>query len=163
MSDFNDNFNSLSKDKIEFAKRIINDEQLAKCLLSNERNFLDIDIDEENRDKLIWEQVFPYRFVPSVDQKAQSYITMAFKYNRQSIWKLGTITFYLFCHKNIVRTDYGVLRYDFMLQRLNEIVNDTRFDTWLGKVQLIDMDEINIDDKGNFIGLMVRYKITEFM
>lgn len=160
-----DNFQTLSKDKIEFVQRIVNDDKLVKCLISNAPNFLEAEITDLDRDELPYTQVFPYRFVASTDEEARSYITMHFAYDANSIWKNGVITFYLFCHKTLVQTDYGVLRYDFMLQRLNELLHDTKFSqerkTWLGRLRFIDMQDVNIDDKGDYLGLMVRYTMVE--
>lgn len=158
-----DNFQTLSKDKMEFIRRIVTDEQLAKCLLSNSTSFLDYEFSEQEINNLVWNQIFPFCYVVDPAQEAKSYITMSFQYNKSSIWKIGTVTFNLFCHKDIVKTDYGVLRYDFMLQRLQELIHNTKYETWLGKIECIGIRDMLVDDEGKYVGLIAQYKNTEFM
>ena len=91
---------------------------------------------------------------------------MKFKYNRVksgNYWKRGTIYFYMFCHKDIVRTNYGKLRYDFMLQRINHLMNGARSLScqWLGEAVFEDLDEVIIDDSGNYVGVVAAYQVVE--
>lgn len=155
-----DNFLSLSENKIEFARRICSDDDLAKCLLFPDRNFKDCTLPENYAELLAWNHVFPFRYVVDTQETQKSYISMSFEYDssdKPNIWKIGTVTFYLFCHKNLVRTDYGVLRYDFMLYRISHLMKDSRFKTWYNRLEFVDMGDIIVDEIGNFVGIEVSY------
>ena len=91
---------------------------------------------------------------------------MKFKYKKVSssnIWKAGYITFFLFCHKTLLETKYGVLRYDYMLEKVNELILNTKNTSWIGKMEFDNMEEIVMDNKGNYIGVMVVYRNTELL
>ena len=161
-----DNFESISKDRIELAQRIASDEMLCKCLLCNEENFKDYEPTQEEIEGLMWKHIYPCRYLPDTQIAASSFITMQFSYTKSEkskFWKVGTITLYLVCHKEVIKTKYGVLRYDYMLQRVNQLLNDTRNDTWLGRIELSQLDEVIYDTSGNFPALRARYVCTEQM
>jgi hypothetical protein len=88
---------------------------------------------------------------------------MKFRYKKvNNVFKAAQVFFYCFCHNSIIQTSYGVLRYEAMLSAVDRLINDTRCDTWLGKMTLDGMDDVVIDNKGNYIGVVVSYKNTEF-
>lgn len=159
-----DNFESISSDKNDIMALILSDEPLVKCLASPSPNFLDETV--EDKVSLLYQSIFPFRYIPDTQEKNRSYITMKFKYNRVrsgNYWKRGTIYFYMFCHKDIVRTNYGKLRYDFMLQRINHLMNGSRSLScqWLGEAVFEDLDEVIIDDSGNYVGVVATYQVVE--
>ena len=162
----NNNFRSLSKDKIEFVKRFTEDTELAKCLLSNDPAFKDYSLTEKDKENLLWNNIYPCQYTLDVNEEAKSCITMKFKYKKVSssnIWKAGYITFFLFCHKTLLETKYGVLRYDYMLEKVNELILNTKNTSWIGKMEFDNMEEIVMDNKGNYIGVMVVYRNTELL
>lgn len=155
-----DDFSSLSENKVEFVRRICEDKELAKCLLCNSSSFKEFELPEDYVDQLVWQHVFPFRYVVDTQETQKSYITTAFEYESSdtpNVWKIGTVKFYLFCHKDIVKTDYGVLRYDYMLSRISMIMNNARFKTWFNRLEFVDMGDIIVDEIGNFVGIEVVY------
>lgn len=161
-----DNFESLSKDRLEIMRRLIEDEDLCKCLACNDRNFLEYKISDEERERLPWNRIYPCKMIFGTQQEAGSYITMSVLYDKSDmapIWKVGRIIFYIFCHKSLIRTDYGVLRTDFMLKRINLWIMNSRGEAWLGKMSFAGMDDLLVDENGEFIGYVIEYRNTEVM
>ena len=56
-----------------------------------------------------------------------------------------------------MRTDYGVLRYDFMLSRLNALMQDSRFKTWYNRLEFQRSGDITVDEIGDYVGVEVIY------
>lgn len=155
-----DNFVSLAENKLEFARRICSDRELAQCLLSQDRSFKDYELPENYQDQLLWHHVFPFRYVLDTQESQRAYITMSFEFEKSekpNVWKAGAVVFYLFCHKDLVRTDYGVLRYDFMLSRLNALMRDSRFKTWYNRLEFQRSGDITVDEIGDYVGVEVIY------
>jgi len=158
------NFETLSENRVEMIKRFAKDEDLAKCLLCNLSNFKDYTLPEDYMLLLNYKNIFPYQKTINAQSDEKSYITMKFRYSRvkgTDIFKVGQIIFYIFCHENLIETDYGILRYDYMLQCIDRLLNDTRNKTWIGKLQFEDMEDIIINS--THTGIMVRYSNTELL
>lgn len=162
---FEDNFKSLSENKLEFVHRLSQDIELAKCLLSDSQDFKKYTPTDEDLDDLIWKNIYPCQYTVGTLQEVKSFITMRFKYlkSHSSVYKTGYITFYIFCHKDIVKTDYGILRYDFMLQRVNQLMFNTRNLSWIGKMEFDSMSDILTGNTGDFVGVEITYRNTELM
>jgi hypothetical protein len=158
-----DNFQTLAENRLEIAKRLAMDDELAKCLLNKSEAFKDTDITQLEKTKLINTQIYPYPKTSGTLTEAKSYITMGFKYRKArgtNIFKTASITIYVFCHESIVKTSYGVLRFDYIIQQIDRLLNDTRADGWIGKLCLDSMNDVIFDN--NYIGLSVTYVNTEF-
>lgn len=158
-----DNFMSLAKDRSEIMARLSEDIDLAKCLLCNDKRFKDYSPTPEDIESIPYKFVFPCPYTFDTTQESKSFITMAFKYSKSSssnVWKVGNITLWCYCSKDIVQTPYG-LRYDYMLQRVNKLLFDTRNSTWIGKMEFIGMEDVIMND--TYVGVMVRYKNAELM
>ena len=159
------NFESLTQDKNEFIDRLALDDELAKCLICNELDFQKATITEEDKYNLIYNQIYPFPKVMSTTTEAKSYITMRFKYRKSkesNYFKAASITFYCFCHESLIQTAYMTLRYDYMLQQIDRLINDTRGEGWIGKMAFENLDDITVDTEGKFIGVAVTYRNTEF-
>lgn len=161
-----DNFKTLFWDKIELVRRLAHDEELAKCLLSASEDFKTYIPTESEMEKLPFSSIFPCYYTFETTQEIKSFITMKFKYKKSEtapVWKVGNITLFCFCHKDIVQTKYGVLRYDYMLQRVNDQIFNTTSSNWVGRMEFDEMEDIILDAKGNYVGVMVKYRNTELM
>ena len=87
-----DNFVSLAENKLEFARRICSDRELAQCLLSQDRSFKDYELPENYQDQLLWHHVFPFRYVLDTQESQRAYITMSFEFEKSekpNVWKTG--------------------------------------------------------------------------
>lgn len=159
-----DNFQSISQDKTNFVITLSHDDKLAKCLLNSQSDFLNYPVDPEDADNLCYSKIFPYYKVIGTSDgtdtqiNASSYITMKFNYVRSkgvNYFKTSNIIFYLFCHESLVKTSYGILRYDYMLQRISELLNDSKSETWFGKMTLDEASDFTIDNK--YLGVAAKF------
>ena len=141
--------------------KLIENPNIVKCLVNNESNFLEtplpIDFDSSS---LIYNQLFPWRFVPTTLTEANTFITMKFGYKPNGVvFKNGSIYFYIITHNSLLRTDYGTLRCDYLVNEIDKIFNSSR-DLGIGKLSFYEMDEIMVNE--NYSGIYLAYKNTEF-
>lgn len=77
-------------------------------------------------------------------------------------YRTSLVTFYIFCHQNLIKTDYGALRYDYALQRVDRIVCGSRSAQWLGEMVFDGAEDTILDVKGEYVGVSVTYRSVEF-
>lgn len=140
---------------------MIEDENILKCLVNNQSNFLDVSLPVNfDPTSLIYDSIFPYKFIPDVQTKPKTFITMSFRYKPRGMYfKNGSIYFYLICHNSLIRTTYGSLRYDMLVNYIDEIFNSSR-DITIGKLEFYDMGDFSVND--NYSGVYLEYRLTEF-
>lgn len=147
--------------------RLCNDEHIAKCLLNLREDFLNVELPDHYASLLAWDSIRPYKFVVGVQEEKKAYICMSFRYDRSktaaNMWKPLTVAFYCFCHREMIKTDYGVLRYDFLANRISELLLDTRSESWVGKMEFDGMEDIVMNDTGEYVGVRIQFKNTEFL
>jgi len=141
--------------------KLITNNNIVKCLVNNESNFLDVPLPNNfDVSTLIYSQISPWRFVPTAQTEANTFITMKFGYRPNGItYKNGSIYFYIITHNSLLRTDYGSIRYDMLLGYIDEVFNSSR-DLGLGKLPFYEMDEFIVNE--NYSGVYICYKSTEF-
>lgn len=157
-------FTELGTNKTVILTKLIEDENIVKCLINNQSDFLTpsipVDFDVTS---LIYSQIYPYRFVPPTQTEAKTFITMAFSYkpdrNNELLFKNGSIYFYIITHNSLLTTDYGILRYDYLINQIDEIFNSSR-DIGIGKLPFYDMGDITVNE--NYSGVYLAYRTTEF-
>lgn len=64
----------------------------------------------------------------------------------------------MFCHKSIVRTEYGMTRPDYMLAHVDAFMHGRRSGEWLGQLEFVGGGDEILDQNGNYVGVYVRYK-----
>ena len=154
-------FAELGQNKLNILMKLIGNEDIVKCLVNNQSNFLDISLPIGfDVASLIYDSIYPYRFVPQIQTEPKTFITMRFGYKPNGMtYKNGSIYFYIITHNSLIRTDYGMLRYDFLANKIDELMNSSR-DIGLGKLPFYDMDDFIVNE--NYIGIYLAYKSTEF-
>jgi len=154
-------FAELGQNKLTILMKLIGNEDIVKCLVNNQSNFLDISLPMDfDVTSLIYNSIYPYRFIPQIQTEPKTFITMRFGYKPNGMtYKNGSIYFYIITHNSLIRTDYGMLRYDFLANKIDEIMNSSR-DIGLGKLPFHDMDDFIVNE--NYIGIYLAYKSTEF-
>ena len=138
---------------------IFNDD-ISKALYYNVSNFQD-QPSLEDPIVLRYTQIYPYRKVPKIEDTMKTYITLRcgnFKLVN-NVFKSGYITFFVFTHVNLMPTDYGFLRVDYIINKIDEIFNKT-MNMSGGKLQFDAMDEFDIND--SYSGTWIRYKTMDF-
>jgi len=141
--------------------KLIESEEIVQCLINNESNFLDIPIPVDyDVTSLIYQQIFPYKFIPTTETEAKTFITMSFSYKPNGVtFKNGSVYFYIITHNSLLRTDYGSLRYDMLLNYIDEIFNSSR-DITIGKLAFYDMGDFVVND--NYSGIYIVYRLVDF-
>jgi len=153
-------FAELGINKFIILMKLIENEELVKCLINNQPNFLDSPL-QENFDpsSCIYDSIYPYRYIPTVQTEPKTFITMSFSYKPDGMtFKNGSIYFYIITHNSLLRTDYGVLRYDFLVNKIDEVFNSSR-NIGVGKLPFYEMGDIPINE--NYSGIYLAYKTTE--
>lgn len=140
--------------------RLLDSQGICKALFYNETDFLD-QPDITDTFGLIYNKIFPYKFVPDTQIEANTYITMQFRNYRpvNNSFKSGLIRINVLTHQELMQTDYGMLRCDYILSEIEKEMNQKR-GIGLGKLDFHHMDEIYVNDK--YVGMFVEYKTHEF-
>ncbi|MFS0855150.1 hypothetical protein [Paenibacillus taichungensis] len=152
-------FESLARDKVTVIEDIVSSQEILKALVHNDENFLDKEtIDAES---VMYSHIFPYRFVPKTSERKKTYITISFgRYrNVEGSFKSGIIKFNVFTHQELFQTEYGVLRTDYIIMKLDELFNKSH-KLGIGKAEFYDMDELSVNT--DYHGSYVAYKTYDF-
>jgi len=154
-------FAELGTNKTTILMKLIENQEIVKCLINNQTNFLDIQIPVDFViPSLIYSHIYPYKFIPTILTEPKTFITMAFNYRPNGMtFKNGSIYFYIITHNSLLKTDYGMLRYDFLVNKIDEVFNSMR-NIGIGKLPFYEMGDIQINE--NYCGAYLAYKTTEF-
>jgi hypothetical protein len=152
-------FAALSDYKSTIMEALVTDDDIVKVLLFNDPDFTSKTIpDGFNRKSLIYSKVFPYLFIPDITAQQSTFITMKFGHEPfGKTFRHGFIYFYVITHKEIVRTNIGKLRYDYAIDKIDEIFNKSR-DITIGRLEWEASDDISINK--NWFGSFILYKAT---
>lgn len=139
--------------------RLISSEKIVRALSINSSDFLNQPL-TINPVSLIYNNIFPYQKVPSAQDTATTFITMKFGYKPSDVYyKLSIVYFYVITHISLVRTDYGNLRYDFIISEIDKLFNQQR-GIGIGKLPFYDMNDFQVDS--DWLGAYIGYKSKEF-
>lgn len=141
--------------------RLIGSQEICKALYYNDTNFLD-QPDISNPPSLAYDYIYPYRFIPDETQTdVKNYITLSFRSYRDAgvYFKSGKIYINVLNHVQTIKTDYGWLRYDYLIHNIDLLMNST-LGIGIGKAEFYDADEFYVNK--NYVGMYVAYKIVEF-
>jgi len=153
--------NFTDENKFEFLEWFIGDDDLCKALINKEKNFLDISITQEQKDSLIFNQIFPYKFIPDITISANGYLFFTFNYEysrTNQLFLISDINVWCFCHRDLIRTQYKYLRYDFMKQRVSEMLQDKTDNNWFWKMKLYSSREMSIDESATYYGVQLNFR-----
>lgn len=152
-------FKEIPKYKNEILMKLVSSENIVRAISNQHENFLDHPV--ENPYGLIYDKIFPYNRVPNVDDSRNVYITT--KYGgykiKNRVIKSGYITFLIYTHVDLMRTDYGTLRNDYLLSEIDELFNEST-DFGIGRLTFDGADEFSVNEK--YMGLWIRYKVVDF-
>lgn len=149
---------SLNKEKIMM--RIIGSPELVKAIHYPNSDFLDqadIDVPEE----LINTNIFPKKRVP-LDKDTNTFLTIDitdYKPTRNPRFKRATVYIYVLVHESLTSTDYGVMRMDYILSKLDELLNDKR---GIGDFELDFKSIRDVYVNASYEGKYIAYDLLEF-
>jgi hypothetical protein len=75
------------------------------------------------------------------------------------MYKSGNIFIYVFTHKSLMKTDYGMSRTDFLINKIDEVFNQTR-ELGIGKLKFESISDFIIND--TYLGTWIEYKNYDF-
>lgn len=153
-------FSEIAKSRMTVIEKLLGSQDLCKCLYYGEDSFLDMpDIDDTS--SLLNSHIYPYNFVPSLASKKGSYVTFGFRNHRlvKRQFKSGLLHFQIIVHKDKIMTDYEILRFDFIIQCIDELFNESS-NMGIGDLVFIKMDEMYINDE--YVGYYLQYKLWDF-
>lgn len=153
-------FNELAKSRMTVIEKLLDSQKLCKSLFYGEENFLDMpDIDDPSI--LLNTSVYPYNFIPHLTSIKGSYVTFSFRNYKlvKRQFKSGLLHFQIVVHVDKIKTEYGILRSDFILQCIDEIFNE-RSDLGIGDLIFYKMDEMYVNEE--YVGYYIQYKMWDF-
>lgn len=115
-----------------------------------------------NPEDYIFDRIFPHRFIPKTSEKQKTYITIGFGDYRPikgGSYKSGKITFSVFTHQDLFRTDYGMLRTDYIISEIDKLTNQSS-GLGIGKTEFFKMDELSLNP--DYHGSYITYRLVEF-
>lgn len=156
----------LGEYKMEVLNRILENEKLVKLLSYDKADALFLPRVEDSY-SLLYERVFPYRFVPSTVENQATFITLGvngFRRHQEGFkvfddYQAGEIYFYFFTHVDLMRTDSGV-RQDLMLAEISSMFDGTK-GIGMGELKLRYVNELWLHNN-KFGGYSIAFTITDF-
>lgn len=121
---------------------------------------------EEERESLIHERVFPYRFVPDAIENQGTFITMGVGrvrlleegYDIYDDYQSGQVTFHIFTHVDLMLTQTGI-RQDLLLAEIDNIFDKNRT-LGIGELKIRGVDELWIHNN-KFGGYTISFTIVD--
>ena len=153
-------FNYLPVYKEKVLKKLVDSDNLTKLVNYTDTNCLDLP-SLENPQDLLYNKIFPYRFIPTTEDTVGSYIMMGFgniEPTQGLAFKDVVLTLYIMCHKNNIRTDYGG-RDDLILNEIDYLFNNER-GLGIGKAEYLKANDELWNT--NYSGYWISYKLTNF-
>lgn len=155
-------FKELSQYKQSIILRLLQSQDICKAIYYQQQNFLEMG-NIEDPTTLIYNNIFPHSFVPSVDDQAKTYLAVHFNRfrNINGSFKSGLIYISVFSHRTLFKTDYGTTRIDFLLNKIDEVLNGFR-GIGIGKLEFYEMDEFTVHNANTYSGAYIAYKPVDF-
>ncbi|QWU13400.1 hypothetical protein SAMN04487895_10366 [Paenibacillus sophorae] len=140
--------------------RILSDSDLCKAISYNSNDFLS-QPHIEDTSMLIYNNIYPYRFIPDIKIEAKSFITLSCTDYRPSgnSFKNGLLGIYMFTHRDLFKTDYGYTRVDYVLSKVEELMN-SKNGIGIGRLSFNSLNEFAVNEK--FQGYALTYRPVDF-
>lgn len=149
---------SLNKEKIMM--RIIGSPELVKAIHYPNSDFLD-QADIEIPEELINSNIFPKKRVP-LDKDTNTFLTIDitdYKPTTNPQFKRSTVYIYVLVHESLTSTDYGVMRMDYILSKIDELFND---ESGIGDFKLNFKSVRDVYVNSSYEGKYIAYDMLEF-
>lgn len=140
--------------------RLLSDQELCKAVFYTNSDFLDQE-DIKDTGELIYRNIYPHRFIPEISTDMKTYLTISCTDYRASgnSFKHGVLGIYMFTHRDNFKTEYGYTRMDFILSKVEELLNSSR-GIGIGELKFNSLNEYVVNDK--FQGYVLTYRPVDF-
>lgn len=144
-------------------QRLISSQDICKAVYYREPAFLSCP--EVSIEDVLYKNIFPFNYIPTTQEEISEkkiYITISltdFRKSANEKFKAGLIIIRTFMHKDKFVTDEGALRSDFIIQKIDEILNESR-GIGIGKLDFVDMQEFMVNQ--DYPGAFIRYRPVDF-
>lgn len=112
--------------------------------------------------ELVYENIFPFGVIPNTQMDAKCYITVEITMPQVStvnyFFKDVLIVINVICHNDLMRTDYGIPRHDYIAAKICELLNFST-DLGYGELQLVSNTEGAFSERHS--GRTMRFKTSE--
>lgn len=143
---------------------ILGNDNIVKGLVFHTPDFLQKTIPADfDKTKLIYDKLWPFKFVPNIQDKPATLITTHFSfrpYRDGTSFKLGDIIFYVITHKTLMSCDTG-LRTDILISEIDQIFNRSSI-YGVGGFAFDGMEDFLVDSGGTLVGTSIGYRGLEF-
>ncbi|WP_168122025.1 hypothetical protein [Paenibacillus sp. HB172176] len=140
--------------------KILESSEIVKALYYENTDYLDQN-DLEDPSVLIYNNVFPHRFIPDNTTTSNIFLTASYKkitmVNNRYI--VGNLVLEVFTTSELLRTDYGMTRIDFIMNKINDLLNSQK-GVGIGKLEFIELDELVVNDI--YSGASITYRPIQF-
>lgn len=124
--------NEIMRYKQTAISQIVNTPEIVEALNKDYAN---------NGEGLIYKHIFPYAYVPEVEEEAKCYILVTV--DMPKVWNDNSylfqqvlVCFYVLCHQELMKTEYGGTRIDYIADQLESVFNQST-DFGFGEMELI--------------------------
>ncbi|MNW57367.1 hypothetical protein D3C74_351650 [compost metagenome] len=153
----------ITEHKNTILQRLVGNQEICKAVFYQDKNFLSKP--DVKPKQVIYNNIYPFNYIPPTSEAvgtAKSYITISltdYSKSKNSKFKVGQLIVRVFTHKDLFVTDEGALRPDFIVQRIDELLNEQR-GIGIGELEFTRLQEIMINQ--DYLGLMVTYRPVNF-
>ncbi|QRV11476.1 hypothetical protein JR311_19935 (plasmid) [Bacillus velezensis] len=152
--------------KMDVLNKVLESEKLTKLIGYDSPDAL-FKTPLESPQDLLYDRIFPFRFVPETVERQATYLTLGVNgfrrlqegYKIYDDYQTGEIYFYLFTHHDLMKTDSGV-RQDLILGELDNLFEGYR-GMGMGELKLRYVNELWIHNN-RFGGYSIAFTITDF-
>jgi hypothetical protein len=146
----------------EILNILITSDNLTKLLYYTSEDAVDQpSLTQKQKESLLYDKIFPHRFIPEISDEATSYLNIGFGRFRQTSnnpeFQVGTIKFFISSHISLWKTYYG-LRPICILNEIKKLFEDTKLG--MGDLKITDSDEYWISNK--FGGYYLYFEVMDF-
>lgn len=134
-----------------------NDDLMKLIYYDDEKWFLKENLTSEQKDSLLYNRIFPYRFIPKISKDACTYLNIGFGNFRESNnvqCEIGKVTFFFVSHTTLWKTDFGLRPVNIFEQIIDTFKN---VDIGLRNLKLIGSDEYWINN--DYVGYYITYEL----
>lgn len=159
-------FRELSSYRENILKQLISNPNIVQAVGNNRSDFLTNPDTTIEPSSLLYKNIYPFRYVCDIKTEQATFVTFYFFGNTRGIstendsFKYTYVGFDIYCHYDIVRTDEGCLRFDFIVSEIDEMIHNQKLGQSITKAVLIDHTDFSLYE-GKWQGAQLSYSIID--